>query len=116
MSLVKNAEKSDTPTIIRDDEGRDFNSLNELKEYVGSYFKNIYKKDNETQDTNGINQINNFLGEHITLKEEIRNAKLTVAEREELDQPLSLLELERSMNNANMKSAPGSNGISNKFI
>jgi hypothetical protein len=116
MSLVKNAEKSDTPTIIRDDEGRDFNNLNELKEYVGSYFKNIYKKDNGTQDTVGTDQINNFLGEHITSKEEIRNAKLTAAEREELDQPLSLLELERSMNSANMKSAPGSNGISNKFI
>ena len=41
---------------------------------------------------------------------------LTEEEKLDLDQPLTLEELTQSINNANLTSAPGSNGISNKFI
>ncbi len=47
---------------------------------------------------------------------EVRNAKLSEAEKIELDSPLTIEELTKSINKSNMKSAPGSNGISNKFI
>ncbi len=44
------------------------------------------------------------------------NAKLNEDERNILDQPLSLAELDKSINEANMKSAPGPDGITNPFI
>ena len=43
-------------------------------------------------------------------------AILTENERQILDAPLNILELDKSMNDANFNSAPGMNGISNKFI
>jgi hypothetical protein len=49
-------------------------------------------------------------------KNEVENSKLTKEERTELDMPITLLELEQSLNSANMKSAPGPDGITNPFI
>ena len=46
----------------------------------------------------------------------VRNAKLSDREKNALDNPLTLIELDQSINDANMNSAPGINGISNKFI
>jgi hypothetical protein len=61
-------------------------------------------------------QINAFLGADILNKPEVQNAKLTEAEKIDLDSPLTIEELTKSINKANFKSALGSNGISNKFI
>ena len=46
----------------------------------------------------------------------MKSAILTENERQILDAPLNILELDKSMNDANFNSAPGMNGISNKFI
>jgi hypothetical protein len=46
----------------------------------------------------------------------VQNSKLTVTERDELDRPLSIDELDKSIDKANMKSAPGIDGMSNIFI
>ena len=46
----------------------------------------------------------------------VLESKLTDAERDELDVEISLIELTQSINNANMSSAPGADGISNRFI
>ncbi len=50
MSLVKNSNKNDCPTKICDDTGEQFVSSDHLKNYVCSYFKNIYKKRNDIND------------------------------------------------------------------
>ena len=46
----------------------------------------------------------------------IENAKLTDNEKLELEAPLTLQELEKSVSDSNLSSAPGTDGISNKFI
>ncbi len=46
----------------------------------------------------------------------VQNSKLTNEERAELDTPLTINELDRSMEKANMKSAPGIDGLSNLFL
>jgi hypothetical protein len=56
------------------------------------------------------------LGEEIINRDEIRNAKLNEEEKTDLDKNLTLEELEQSISKANLKSAPGSNGLSNRFI
>jgi Reverse transcriptase (RNA-dependent DNA polymerase) len=48
--------------------------------------------------------------------ETVKNAKLTEIEKNELEQDITLDELTQSINNANMSSAPGADGISNRFI
>ena len=62
-----------------------------------------------------IDCIENFLG-NIKENEVVVNSKLTEGEREELDLELNIAELDRSMNEANLGSAPGLNGVSNTFI
>ncbi len=56
------------------------------------------------------------MGGEILLQPVVASAKLNNDERNELDSPLTLEELTQSINESNLKSAPGSNGISNKFI
>jgi hypothetical protein len=56
------------------------------------------------------------LGGDILLQPVVASAELNGEERTELDSPLTLEELTQSINESNLKSAPGSNGISNKFI
>jgi hypothetical protein len=41
---VKGSNKSEKPTLIRNDDGTAFESINDKKNCVGSYYKKIYKK------------------------------------------------------------------------
>jgi len=116
MSLVKNSTKSDCPTKICNNNGLPFENTADLKQHVGDYFKNIYKKVDTGNFLGNVENINNFLGEDIIDKREVANSKLTEAEKLDLDQPLTIEELTASINKSNLRSAPGSNGISNKFI
>ena len=116
MSLVKNDYKSESVTLIKNNNGEAFRNLDDLNTYVGNYFKEIYKRDLTTVEVLDSSRIEDFLGREILQRPEVANAKLSNEEKVELDLPLSLEELEQSMNKANMKSAPGANGISNRFI
>ncbi len=116
MSMVKGSNKSEKPTLIRNDDGTAFESINDQRNYVGSYYKKIYKKNPDVLISNNAENIKNFLGGEILLQPVVANAKLNDDERTELDSPLTLEELTQSINESNLKSAPGSNGISNKFI
>jgi hypothetical protein len=73
------------------------------------------KKKQETR-INFDNCITDFLGQEICESPVVRNSKLTADEREALDMPLSIGELDESLNNCNLKSAAGSDGFSNKLI
>ncbi len=116
MSLVKNSTKSDCPTKICNNNGMPFGNTADLKQHIGDYFKNIYKKVDTGNFLGNVENINNFLGDDIVGRREVANSKLTEAEKLDLDLPLTIEELTASINKSNLKSAPGSNGISNKFI
>ncbi len=116
MSLVKNSTKNDCPTKICNNDGVPFENTADLKQHIGDYFKNIYKKVDNGNFLGNVENINNFLGDEIVGKREVVNAKLTEAEKLDLDLPLTIEELTASINKSNLKSAPGSNSISNKFI
>jgi hypothetical protein len=73
------------------------------------------KKKQETR-INFDNCITDFLGQEICESPVVRNSKLTADEREALDRPLSIGELDESLNNCNLKSAAGSDGFSNRLI
>jgi hypothetical protein len=70
----------------------------------------LYRKD-DLPDTS----IEDFLGptaDHPVVK----NSKLSPQEKNELDEPYNILELDKSLELANFKSAPGIDGYSNRFI
>jgi hypothetical protein len=115
MSLVKGCNKGDCSTQICDDNGTPFPNNDSLKAHVSQYYKNIYSR-GQVNNNLVMNNIEGFLGEDVLNRPEVQSAKLSDAEKIELDAPLTLKELTKSINKANLKSAPGSNGISNKFI
>jgi hypothetical protein len=60
--------------------------------------------------------IEDFLGEDICRHKLVQDSKLTGAERESLEADLTLEELEKALCESIMRSAPGIDGFSNKFI
>ena len=77
--------------------------------------KAFTKSQNIPLRNNDIGGIADFL-EEITENQTVLNAKLTENEKISLESPLTLQELEKSMSESNLASAPGTNGISTKFI
>jgi hypothetical protein len=74
----------------------------------------LYEKPRE--DNNNANQnIEGFLGE-IKNHPLVLSSKLSEAEKESLDQDLTVTELDNALKECNMKSALGLDGISNYFI
>ena len=99
---------------LKDDNGNFFISQETKNEHITNYYQNIYKKPLADISVN-VGDIENFLGATSEV-ETVADAKLTIDEREELESPITLQELEKSLSEANMASAPGTDGISNKFI
>ncbi len=98
MSLVKNSSKGESPTLIKNENGLDFKSLEELSSHVEDYYKGIYRKDRNAIETNSVIQIENFLGPEASNRPEVANSKLSEEEKNELESPLTLHELEKSIN------------------
>jgi hypothetical protein len=100
---------------INKEDGTPFTTPEEKVEGIVSYFEAIYRKPaDESSDLS--NCIENFLGEEILGSPIVQNSKLTVTERETLDLPLTIDELDISMEKCNIRSAPGIDGLSNAFI
>jgi hypothetical protein len=59
--------------------------------------------------------IEEFLGD-VAFEEDVINSKLIDAEKNSLDRPLTIEELDNSMRKSKLNSAPGIDGISNRFI
>jgi len=115
MSIVKTKNATDSLKNLKQHDGTEFISNDELKGHVYEYYRNIYKQpDNESKHTT-IEDVNEFLGP-VANNPIVINAKLSDNEKEELEAEISLQELTESINSANMSSAPGSDGISSKFI
>jgi len=115
MSIVKSKNAGDSLTNLKKDDGSEFILINELREHVHSYYSNIYKQPDNQSKNCSINDIEEFLGpvaEHAI----VQNAKLNDQEKNELEAEITEDELTKSINGANMASAPGADGISNSFI
>ncbi len=113
VSLTKIKGEEVTISEICDDNGSEFLNVNERSSYIKNFYGMLYKKPNENI-LDG-NSISNFLGD-VAQNQVVLDAKLKDEERLALDQPLTLAELDNSINGANMKSAPGPDGITNPFI
>jgi len=115
MSLVKSTTSTGNIRDIKKDDGTNFIHEEEQDAHIYNYYKDIYSQPDNAAKFSDLNTINDFLG---PLKNHpiVLESKLTNAERDELETEISLEELTKSINNANMSSAPGADGISNRFI
>jgi len=115
MNLVKTKNKGDSIDNLRKDDGTEFLDKHELKGYVGNFFKGIYKQENNRAKNASLDDILQFLGP-VADHEIVTNSKLTEEEKNSLEGDITIEELTVSINNANLSSAPGADGIGNRFI
>ena len=114
LCLAKNRNYGKLSQLRRDN-GEKFASSEECSEHIVSFYKQLYKK-TPNKELDYTNVIENFLGEEIASSRLVTSSKLTPAERESLESPLTLEDLDNSLKKANFRSAPGADGFSNNLI
>jgi hypothetical protein len=112
LSLTKNRSSGILDSIKQDD-GTDFPDQESRRKYIYNEYEKIYKK---VDIALGENCISEFLGPEISNHELVLGSKLTEAEKNSLDVPLSIAELDISAKKGKLRSAPGADGFSNTFI
>jgi hypothetical protein len=114
LKLAKTPTQSESLETICDDDGVPFDSNAERSSHIHRYYKSLYKK--PLQLTNGPDiSTEGFLGE-CSNEPDVINSKISDEEKNNLDRPLSIVELDRAIKNAKKNTAPGADGISNRFI
>jgi hypothetical protein len=114
---LKIAKSTNIDYSLRDieKEGIPFDSEGARNGFIVDFFAKIYKKPPcDINRREGL--IEEFLGPEILANKIVLDCKLTDLERDSLEVPLSLLELDCAMENANFRSAPGLDGLSMEFI
>jgi exonuclease III len=111
VSLAKKEQTKDSLDCITDGNGNEFERTDDRNKYIESFYTDLYKR-----DMNVHGEIEDFLGPAICGHPLVVGSKLTEVERTELDRPLQMCELDKALANANMRSAPGIDGYSNRFI
>jgi exonuclease III len=115
LSLARSSNISTNLSLIRKDDGSCYSSETEKIEGIVSYYEKIYRK--PTGDRNNLTGcIEDFLGPEILASPIVSNSRLSQSERDILDKPLTIDELDDSMDSCNLRSAPGVDGLSNAFI
>jgi hypothetical protein len=115
LSLARASNSSSRLENILDDQGTPFDSDGIRTESIVSYYENIYKKP-ESDIVSYSNCIEEFLGKEIINHPIVSNSKLTESERNILDAPLTVDELDQSIDKCNIRLAPGIDGFSNMFV
>ncbi len=112
LSLAKKPNKSDCLTDVCDDNGVPFEYPGEQDSYMRNYYASMYR---HLPDTVNDQSINNFLGNTIN-HPVVESSRLNEDERENLERDLSIVEFDKAIERAKLNTAPGIDGISNRFI
>ncbi len=114
LKLAKTPEITETLEALKNTDSSNFENSTEREEHIVSYYKELYKIPTEPEQFHN-KTIEEFLG-NAALEEEVINSKLSNDEKKSLEIPLSIDELDASINKAKLNSAPGIDGISKRFI
>jgi hypothetical protein len=115
LNLIRKTSGEDL-SGIRGDNNQMFSSAAEREEHIVSFYENIYTVPKKFRNINFDNCIENFLGPEILTNPIVTGSRLTDIEKQRLDSPLTLDELDESIKKSNKKSASGLDGFSNKLI
>jgi hypothetical protein len=110
MKLVKQSCATDSLEGILYDETEYTNR----DSAITGFYEKLYRKPEDNQDCT-VEEIDEFLVPAVN-NVLVQESKLNQVERNNLDSPLLIHELDAAINQSNKKSAPGTDGISNKFI
>jgi hypothetical protein len=113
MKLARSQNKAECLSKVRGDRGEVLDEEG-LEKHVTGFYADLYTKPRDQAQVNQ-NDLLNFLGP-VQHEENVTRAKLNEGERQDLDRPLQINEFDRAIKQCNKKSAPGSDGISNRFI
>jgi hypothetical protein len=111
LELAKAIKKNDDISNIKKDDGSDFLDENERNNFITNFYSDLYRKDEGVEGS-----IEDFLGEEICAHPLVQGSKLSEDEKLRLGADLTLEELTKALGESNMRSAPGIDGFSNKFI
>ncbi len=115
LNLAKKTKSNQKLENIKNSDGTPFSNCKDRENYIVNYYSTLYKKPvGERVNYDGC--IEEFLGPEICEHRLVTNSKLTEDEKNELDSPLTIEEIDKSMDKANMRSAPGLDGISNVLL
>jgi exonuclease III len=111
LNIAKCMNKPDSLDVITNDDGTEFINKKDREKHITNFYSTLYSKDEGVGGS-----IEDFLGEDIANHPTVTNSKLTNTEKLNLESDLAFAELENALKESNMKSAPGIDGFSNKFI
>ncbi len=114
VSLAKCNNATATTDSICNDDGTPFNEAAERNEYVRNFYANLYKI-LQGQEPAAEGCIEEFLGPEICNSAIVRDSKIPLNKRNELELPVTIEELDVSAAQGN-RSAAGMDGWSNCFI
>ncbi len=114
LKIVNSCKDDTTMHEIKKEDGSVFESDSAREEFITSYYANVYQKDTNLRAVDA-NTIPNFLAGMVG-NPVVNEARLTEEEKNSLEGPITFDELDKSLKQANLASAPGIDGISNKFI
>jgi hypothetical protein len=104
----------DDQSKIRNENGEPFNCARERNGYIRDFYKKLYAYPVLARK-NFDNCVEDFLGDLVN-HPVVRGSILTEDEREALEADVTVEELEEAVNTCNLNSAPGIDGISNRYI
>jgi hypothetical protein len=113
LRIAEKRMETDLSSIRRDD-GTVFGCDMERNEYITSFYETLYKNPPGIPN-NFENCVENFLGDLIN-HPAIRGCMLSVEERDRLERPMTADELDEALRSCNTNSAPGIDGMNNRFI
>ncbi len=111
LNLAKKKNKAETLETITADNGDKLHNTCTRGEYIRNFYSTLFEK-----DCSVTGEIEDFLGNDICNHPLVWESKLKENEVTELDRPLSIEELDKALEKANIKSAPGVDGFSYRFI
>jgi hypothetical protein len=105
LKLLKQTNKEFKLSKIKILDGSDFSSGSDHSEYIRQHFANIYEPVFEESNV-FTGCIEEFLGPEVLNHPVVKNSRLNSSEKNKLDEPLSIAELDKALLEANKKSAP----------
>jgi len=115
LNLAKTPVKTDTLDIISDDNSQPFDNSDLRNSHIHRYYQDLYKKPLQNNVGRNDFSIEDFLGDCAN-HPDILSSKLNEEEKNLLDRPFGIEELDLAVKKIKINSAPGGDGISNRFI
>ncbi len=106
---------NDSLEKIRRDNGQAFPNKRERESHIVKFYKDLYSLP-DVMPEDFTDCVSNFLGQEICAHPVVQNSKLNEDEKNLMDRPLEIAELDDSVLKLNLRSAPGIDGVSNRFI